>query len=120
MKRAYVSLAIAITIGYGLISCSPSPNQTNSNQATQTNPSSDRPANPRTAAKRVVTLLPLGADLVHRLDASKLVGVPGGRYIEENAKFKDLPRVGERSGINLETGFGDWLRCDAGTDFRKA
>jgi iron complex transport system substrate-binding protein len=102
MKRAYVSLAIAVTISFGLISCGANSNQNNSNQATQTNPSGDRPANPRTAAKRVVTLLPLGADLVHRLDASKLVGVSGGRYIEENAKFKDLPRVGERSGINLE------------------
>jgi iron complex transport system substrate-binding protein len=102
MKRAYIKLVIALTIGCGLISCRPNSNQTNSNQATQTNPAGDRPANPRTAAQRVVTLLPLGADLVHRLDASKLVGVPGGRYIEENAKFKDLPRVGERSGINLE------------------
>ncbi|MCM1982916.1 ABC transporter substrate-binding protein [Lyngbya confervoides] len=52
----------------------------------------------------IVALTSLSADLVHRLDASKLVGIPGSRLLENQPGFQSLPQVSQgRSQPNLET-----------------
>jgi iron complex transport system substrate-binding protein len=101
--RQYQKLWLGILL-ISVLGCSSSSQTPIANQNTNNSPSAaNLPAtDKRPAAKRVVALLPLAADLVARLDSTKLVGVSSGEYIEKNAKFKDLPRVGDRSGINLE------------------
>ncbi|MEO0947458.1 MAG: ABC transporter substrate-binding protein [Cyanobacteria bacterium J06641_5] len=55
------------------------------------------------AAERVVALTSLGADILHRLDADKLVGIPGSRLLRADARFQDLTTVSEgRTPPNLE------------------
>jgi iron complex transport system substrate-binding protein len=106
MKNSLIYSGVALVLGISLISCRQIP--TNSDSPVSSNPVANNSSQPTTTndrkpvAKRIVTLLSLGADLVHRLDADKLVGVPGGSYIDQDARFKDLPRVGERSAMNLE------------------
>jgi iron complex transport system substrate-binding protein len=103
MKISAISSAIVLFLTVGLMSCSQPPASSGPNAQAPASQASASIANDRQpAAQRVVTLLPLGADLVHRLDANKLVGVPGGSYVDQDARFKDLPRVGERSAMNLE------------------
>ena len=48
-----------------------------------------------TKAKRVVALNSLAADIVFRLNESKLVGRPGNRLLEREEKFKQIPTVSE-------------------------
>ncbi|MGI0491001.1 ABC transporter substrate-binding protein [Alkalinema pantanalense CENA528] len=96
MKNSVIYGGIVVLLGVSLIGCTQAPMVSN-NPPTATTLSDRKPS-----AKRIVALLPLGADLVHRLNASKLVGVPSGSYIDKDARFKDIPRVGERSAMNLE------------------
>ncbi len=57
-----------------------------------------------TAVARVVALTSLSADLVQRLDADKLVGIPGSRLLQGDSRFQDIPVVSEgRTPPNLET-----------------
>lgn len=54
-------------------------------------------------AKRVVALTSLSADIIHRLDATRLVGIPGSRLLRKDQRFKELPTVSEgRAQPNLE------------------
>lgn len=56
-----------------------------------------------TAASRVVALTSLSADIVHRLDQTKLVGVPGSRLLRQNPELAKLPQVSEgQTPPNLE------------------
>jgi iron complex transport system substrate-binding protein len=54
-------------------------------------------------AERIVALTSLSADLVHHLDSSKLVGVPGSSLIAGDARFAGIEQVSsERTPPNLE------------------
>ncbi|MEO1430911.1 MAG: ABC transporter substrate-binding protein [Cyanobacteria bacterium J06633_8] len=54
-------------------------------------------------AKRVVALTSLSADIIHRLDATRLVGIPGSRLLRKDERFKELPTVSEgRTPPNIE------------------
>jgi len=54
-------------------------------------------------AKRVVALTSLSANIIHRLDANKLVGIPGSRLLRKDERFKELPTVSEgRTQPNIE------------------
>jgi len=44
-------------------------------------------------AQRVVALTSLSADIIQRLDASRLVGIPGSRLLSEDDRFADFPQV---------------------------
>lgn len=46
--------------------------------------------------KRVVSLTSLSADIIYRLDKTKLVGIPGSSLLKKDARFQDLVRVSER------------------------
>ncbi|NJP12191.1 MAG: ABC transporter substrate-binding protein [Leptolyngbyaceae cyanobacterium RU_5_1] len=67
------------------------------------NASTSTQTTPVTNANRVVALTPLTADIVHRLDKTKLVGMSGSRLLNENPEFSGIARVSEgRSQPNLE------------------
>ncbi|QZZ21406.1 ABC transporter substrate-binding protein [Leptothermofonsia sichuanensis E412] len=52
---------------------------------------------------RVVALTSLSADIIHRLDQSKLVGISGSRLLAKNPEFAKLTRVSEgQTPPNLE------------------
>ena len=54
-------------------------------------------------AERVVTLTSLTSDILYRLDASKLVGIPASRLLREDRRFAELAKVSEgRTPPNLE------------------
>ncbi|MCJ8278879.1 MAG: ABC transporter substrate-binding protein [Rivularia sp. ALOHA_DT_140] len=99
MNLKITALTTALLFSLNLIACS---NQTNTVNTAE--PKNEQNAKePIKLAKRVVALTPLAADLIYNLDKNKLVAVPNGRYTSKTAKFKELPRVGIRGNINLET-----------------
>lgn len=54
-------------------------------------------------AKRVVALTSLSADIIYRLDATRLVGIPGSRLLRKDKRFQELPTVSEgRTPPNIE------------------
>ena len=54
-------------------------------------------------ASKVVALTSLSADIVHRLDKTKLVGIPGSRLLRENAEISKITQVSEgQTPPNLE------------------
>jgi iron complex transport system substrate-binding protein len=73
-------------------------------------PTAQQPPNPPTAsqpevktASRVVALTSLSADIISRLDKTKLIAISGSRLANQNPDLKDLPRVSEgRTPPNLE------------------
>lgn len=99
MLRSLTLTIISLTLATGLLACSttsPTPNTTapSSPAAIQPNP---------TPATRVVALTSLSADLIHRLDQTKLVGIPGSRLLRQNAELAALPQVSEgQTPPNLE------------------
>ncbi len=58
---------------------------------------------PITKAERVVALTSLSADIIHQLDASKLVGVAGSSLLQQDPRFQGITTVSEgRSQPDLE------------------
>jgi iron complex transport system substrate-binding protein len=54
-------------------------------------------------ASRIVALTSLSADILHRLDKDRLVGISGSRLLAQNPDLAKLPKVSEgRSQPNLE------------------
>ncbi|MCS6814332.1 MAG: ABC transporter substrate-binding protein [Cyanobacteria bacterium] len=53
------------------------------------------PTAPAAEISRVVALTSLSADIIHRLDSTKLVGISGSRLLAKNPAMKDIPRVSE-------------------------
>lgn len=92
MKKRYLLLLILILasntqliINYNMVQAEPS---TNVKQV---------------SAKRVVALTSLSADILHRLDSTKLVGIPGVWLLNQTEGFDRIERVSEgRTQPNLE------------------
>jgi len=74
----------------------------------QSTPAGSPPVNqPQTtnseSAQKVVALTPLTADIIHQLDPTKLVGIPGSTLVSSNSKFTGITAVtAERTPPNLE------------------
>ncbi|NJR48453.1 MAG: ABC transporter substrate-binding protein [Leptolyngbyaceae cyanobacterium CSU_1_3] len=90
--------ATALLLGVLLVAC-------NAPTAQQLSPT---PASPPTQtvpikASRVVALTSLSADIIHRLDKTKLIGMSGSRLLSQNPEFTQVTKVSEgRSQPNLE------------------
>lgn len=55
------------------------------------------------SANRIVALTSLSADIIQRLNGSKLVGISGSRLLAQKSEFSKLPRVSEgQTPPNLE------------------
>jgi iron complex transport system substrate-binding protein len=94
MKLLYLALALFLfTPG-----CIPAPPTASSSNVTT---DSANPSNPATT--RVVALTPIAADIIHRLDSTKLVGLTGSQLLNQNPALRVIPRVSEgRTQPNLE------------------
>jgi len=54
-------------------------------------------------ASKVVALTSLSADIIYRLDKTKLVGIPGSRLLRENAEISKITQISEgQTPPNLE------------------
>ncbi len=101
---------LAILLNLLLIACNSTTvennqnSENNSNSTAETQVQSNQADKPKIEnAKRVVALTSLSADIIHRLDATRLVGIPGSRLLRKDEKFKELPAVSEgRTHPNIE------------------
>ncbi len=92
--KQMVAIALMVT---SLVGCAAPSTQTptsTSSITSQTDP---------VAANRVVALTSLSADIIQRLDKTKLVGMPGSRLLSSNPAFSQVTKVSEgRVQPNLE------------------
>jgi len=110
MYNIFKIRTIAILLNLVLIACNsttPENNQNSENTSSSTavtqvkENQADKPQIEN--ARRVVALTSLSADIIHRLDANKLVAVPGSRLLRKDERFKKLPAVSEgRTPPNIE------------------
>jgi iron complex transport system substrate-binding protein len=78
-------------------------NTTDTNPNSQAETTTDTDLNPETEAQKVVALTSLTADIIYRLDATKLVGISGSRLLKEDERFTDFPTMNEgRTPPDLE------------------
>ncbi|NJR38644.1 MAG: ABC transporter substrate-binding protein [Leptolyngbyaceae cyanobacterium CSU_1_4] len=95
MKLVRLALILLMLMPLG---CASSPPTNPSSQATTDSTTRSAPI-----ATRVVALTPITADIIHRMDSTKLVGIPGSQLLDQNTALQDLPRVSEgRTQPNLE------------------
>jgi iron complex transport system substrate-binding protein len=98
MLRSLNLTIISLVLATALLAC----NTTAVPPESASSPAPTAPIN-ATQVNRVVALTSLSADILHRLDQSKLVGIPGSRLLRQNAELAKLPQVSEgQTPPNLE------------------
>ncbi|MCC5648551.1 ABC transporter substrate-binding protein [Nostoc sp. XA013] len=105
MYRRWLLSALAILMSIVLAACTTATTQ--QPQTKIANPTETANTNSQQlskgSAKRVVALSSLSADIVSRLDQTKIVGITGSKLFNNDSRFKDIPRVSEgQSPPNLE------------------
>lgn len=87
------------------IACSPPTSQSSTSPDSSPPLGQSSPSETAAAAEvsRVVALTSLSADIIQRLDQTKLVGISGSRLLAENPAFKDITQVSQgQTPPNLE------------------
>ncbi|MEH2144902.1 MAG: hypothetical protein V7K54_22265 [Nostoc sp.] len=76
---------------------------------------------PKGSAKRVVALSSLFADIISRLDQTKVIGITGNKLFKNDSRFKDILRISKGQAIldNRIADFGLTLRLTS-TSLRDA
>jgi iron complex transport system substrate-binding protein len=101
MYHRWISSVLAFLLTLCLSACTTATTQAPPTNITTTNNTSQ--LLPQNSAQRVVALSTLAADIIARLDNTKLVGMAGSRLFKDDSRFKDIPRVSEgQSPPNLE------------------
>ncbi|MDF5711584.1 MAG: ABC transporter substrate-binding protein [Nostoc sp. S4] len=105
MYRRWLLPALAIFLSIVLVACTtittqhPQPKIANTTETTNIT----YQQLPKQSAKRVVALSSLSADIIARLDQTKLVGITGSKLFNNDPRFKNIPRVSEgQNSPNLE------------------
>lgn len=97
----YRNLLLIFIISFSVVACGLSTEESDPNSELET--TTETEINSETEAKRVITLTSLTADIIYRLDDTKLVGIPGTRLLREDDRFTDLPTMNEgRTPPDLE------------------
>lgn len=95
-NRSKLWLLVTLLLSSQLFACSSTPQP----------PSSEAPAamaDSTSESVKVVALTSLTADIIHHLDASKLVAIPGSRLLSKDQRFQKLPQVSQgRTPPDLE------------------
>lgn len=98
-SQLILKLSLVFLFGLSINGCT-NPTNTTTNNNSQEIISKQEPIS---QAERVVALTSLSADIIHQLDASKLVGVAGSSLIKQDPRFQDITTVSEgRSQPDLE------------------
>jgi iron complex transport system substrate-binding protein len=99
LSRCYGLIALLLSIVM-LTGCGQTPSSTNPAPTVSPSVSLNQSLKP---AARVVSLTSLSADIIYRLDKTKLVGISGSKLLSQNPNFAKLPRMNEeRTPPNLE------------------
>jgi iron complex transport system substrate-binding protein len=104
MHRRWFLSALALLMSIFLAACTTATTQQPTTKVTNpTETTINSQQLPKGSAKRVVALSSLSADIISRLDSTKIVGITGSKLFKNDSKFKDIPRVSEgQSPPNLE------------------
>ena len=101
ISSVWISSILGITLILFLGACSS--NQITTEQQTVSSQENTTLATETQSVERVIALNSLSADLIQRLDETKLVGIPGSSLVNKNEQLKDLPQVTQgRMPPNLE------------------
>ena len=101
ISSVWISSILGITLIIFLGACSS--NQTTTDQQPVASQENTTLATETQSVERVIALNSLSADLIQRLDETKLVGIPGSSLVNKNEQLKDLPQVTQgRMPPNLE------------------
>ncbi|MBP0029736.1 ABC transporter substrate-binding protein [Roseofilum sp. Guam] len=89
-EARWIGVGLAILLNLSLFACT----------QPQVSPLPETPLSspeeiPTESIERVVALTSLSADILQRLDASKLVGIPGSSLLEKDPRFADIPPVSQ-------------------------
>jgi iron complex transport system substrate-binding protein len=99
LLRRYYSIALLLSV-LVLASCGQAQVPSNPIPSVTPSVSLNQPLKP---SARVVSLTSLSADILYRLDKTKLVGISGSKLLSQDPNFAKLPRVSEeRTPPNLE------------------
>ncbi|MEL6437837.1 MAG: ABC transporter substrate-binding protein [Cyanobacteria bacterium J06621_8] len=86
-----------------LAACSPGDTQATLTENPQAAAPQEQAQAPVVQAERVVALTSLTADIIHQLDSTKLVAIPGTPLLDQDPRFQDLPTVSQgRTPPDLE------------------
>ena len=105
MHRRWLLSALALLMSIFLAACTTVNTQQPQTKITSTTETTNTNSQqlPKGSAKRVVALSPLSADIISRLDQTKIVGITGSKLFKDDSIFQDIPRVSEgQSPPNLE------------------
>lgn len=98
MTRSRKLVTATLVVSLALTACTTATNPT----STAIQPATPPQTRPTTTV-RVVALTSLSADIIHQLDATKLVGIPGSRLLRQNPDLAKLPQVSQgQTPPNLE------------------
>lgn len=89
-ETQWIGVGLAILLSLSLFACT----------QPQVSPLPETPLSspeeiPTESVERVVALTSLSADILQRLDASKLVGIPGSSLLEKDPRFADITPVSQ-------------------------
>lgn len=99
----FIQRGTALLLSLILVACTTAPPQQTSDATTPaTPPQNTQASSEKASASRIVALTSLSADIIYRLDKTKLIGIPGSRILNQ-PDLQKLPRVSEgRTQPNLE------------------
>lgn len=103
MYQRLLSVTLTFLCTLSLAACTsvnnpPAANPKQPEKVAQSSPNSNQES-----VKRVVALSSLTADIIHRLDETKLVGMPGSKLFSKDKKLEKITRISEgRTQPNLE------------------
>jgi len=98
-SQLILKLSLVFLFGLSINGCTNLTNTTTNNNPQEVISEQE----PISKAERVVALTSLSADIIHQLDASKLVGVAGSSLIKQDPRFQNITTVSEgRSQPDLE------------------
>ncbi|MBP0015157.1 MAG: ABC transporter substrate-binding protein [Roseofilum sp. SBFL] len=89
-ETRWIGVGLAILLSLSLFACT----QPQASPLLET-PLSSPEEIPTESVERVVALTSLSADILQRLDASKLVGIPGSSLLEKDPRFADITPVSQ-------------------------
>jgi iron complex transport system substrate-binding protein len=101
--RSLRNWVIILIVTMFTVSCTTTISSQPSVSPTASSPQVTAPEIKPATISKVVALTSLSADIIYRLDKTKLVGIPGSRLLRENAEMSKLPQVSEgQTPPNLE------------------
>jgi iron complex transport system substrate-binding protein len=105
MYKRWILSGLSILLGVVVAACTSVSTPQSQQVATTSVPTailSEQQA-PQESAQRVVALTPLSADIIFRLDQTKLVGIAGSSALNKDSRFQNITSVAQgRTQPNLE------------------